>query len=59
MAMRVAALLPLASLSELFGYEVFVCEAFVLHVLDDVLHLVYRVSLSDFAPCCEFVEIAG
>ena len=37
--MREAARLPLASLSELLGCWVFVCEAFVLHVLDDELHL--------------------
>ena len=27
----------------LFGCEVFVCEAFVLHLADDIFHLVYRV----------------
>ena len=29
--------------SWLVGYEVFVCEAFALHVLDDVFHSIYRV----------------
>lgn len=45
--------------SELFRYEVFVSEAFVLHVLDDESHLVYSVILADIVPCCELFRIAG
>ena len=44
---------------ELFGCEVFVSEAFVLHVLDDEFHLVYRVISADVVPCCELFRIAG
>ena len=44
---------------ELFGCEVFVSEAFVLHVLDNEFHLVYRVISADVVPCCELFRIAG
>ena len=41
------------------SYEVFVCEAFALHVLDDIFHLLYRGKGADVEPCCELVQIAG
>ena len=44
---------------ELFGCEVFVSEAFVLHVLDNEFHLVYRVISADVVHCCELFRIAG
>ena len=45
--------------SSLFACEVFVSEAFALHLADDISHLLYRGKSTDVVPCCELVQIAG